>query len=310
MQAVMQSKELAFEAGRLLLSTRAQTQKLDMERLSNLRGKLESSDEAAVMEKSIVKVIKAALLRHGTGDEMYFPCIRELDRRLRFVGVTYDFERPIVGDATPLDRAEPLSWLHLLAAVPFLMANADVDTGRPNMYLIFAAQTASIALALMEHGSTRWEPLLASSDILRYCLHGLSLWDYELVVRMLQSHFISMMASRIRASYSKWLPIMAANVEHILSVQPTNKWNLLYCNVLVIGGGKRYQEMRNALKVADDNGDDYMSICLRWILCHEILLGAEGPSFPVASVLSVVKKARAAMDQAESWTNPKAMLPP
>lgn len=47
----MESKELAFEAGRLLLSTRAHTQEEDVERLFNLRGKLETSDEAVVMEK-------------------------------------------------------------------------------------------------------------------------------------------------------------------------------------------------------------------------------------------------------------------
>lgn len=51
MEAEIKSQELAFEAGRLLLSTRAYTQDLDRERLSKLKGKLETSEEAVVMEK-------------------------------------------------------------------------------------------------------------------------------------------------------------------------------------------------------------------------------------------------------------------
>lgn len=51
MKAAIQSQDLVFEAGKLLLSTRAYTQELDEERLSNLKGKFETSEEAAVMEK-------------------------------------------------------------------------------------------------------------------------------------------------------------------------------------------------------------------------------------------------------------------
>lgn len=51
MKVAIQSQELATEAGRLLLSTRAKTQQLDVERLSNLKGRFETSDEAVIMEK-------------------------------------------------------------------------------------------------------------------------------------------------------------------------------------------------------------------------------------------------------------------
>lgn len=51
MKAVIHSQELAFEAGKLLLSTRAYTQELDMERLSKPKGTFETSDEAVIMEK-------------------------------------------------------------------------------------------------------------------------------------------------------------------------------------------------------------------------------------------------------------------
>lgn len=61
------------------------------------------------------------------------------------------------GDETPVDRAKSLSWLHLLAAVPILMAS-----GKDPLHLTTAVQSASIALALMEHGSRRWEALLES----------------------------------------------------------------------------------------------------------------------------------------------------
>lgn len=51
MKTVIKSRELAFEAGRILLTTRAYTQQLDKERLCNLTGTLEASEEAVVMEK-------------------------------------------------------------------------------------------------------------------------------------------------------------------------------------------------------------------------------------------------------------------
>lgn len=54
------------------------------------------------------------------------------------------------------------------------------------------------------------------------------------------------------------------------------------------------QVLRKAIKVADDNGDDIPSVALRWILCWCILLGAEGPSFAVAEVRSLIKRVRVA----------------
>lgn len=51
MMAMIESQELGYEAGRLLLSTRAHTLDLDIKRLSNLKGKLDTSDEAVVIEK-------------------------------------------------------------------------------------------------------------------------------------------------------------------------------------------------------------------------------------------------------------------
>ncbi|CAL8465478.1 g5014 [Coccomyxa elongata] len=198
---------------------------------------------------------------------------------------------------TPVERAKSLSWLHLLAAVPILMAHvASKD-------LSAAAQTAAIALALMEQKSGRWEALLES--------HGLSLWEYELVVRMHQSHAIfempAIMPEAVAANYA---PLLMANAVRIYIMQPTNNWNLIFCTMIGIDRGNRCKVLREALKVADDDGDDSPSICLRWFLCHAILLGGEGPSFALAEFLSMIKKARAAMEQAESWTNPKTMLPP
>lgn len=66
------------------------------------------------------------------------------------------YGRPMERNETPLDRAKALSWLHLLAAVPILMARV---LDRDPMRLTAAVQTASIALALMKDGSTRWEAL-------------------------------------------------------------------------------------------------------------------------------------------------------
>ncbi len=58
---------------------------------------------------------------------------------------------------TPLERAKFLSWLHLLGAVPMLMARlAANDIGT----YTGAVQIASIALALMETNNRRWEALL------------------------------------------------------------------------------------------------------------------------------------------------------
>ncbi|BDA50005.1 hypothetical protein COCOBI_15-1330 [Coccomyxa sp. Obi] len=301
MKAVIKSQELAFEAGKLLLSTRADTQALDMERLSILKGKLETSDEAVVMEKSIVKLIKAALLHHGTCVGNYFPCVLELDLRLGFAGVRDGFERPMGMNETLLKRAKPLSWLHLLAAVPILMAHvASKDLTR----LIAAVQTASIALALMKGRSRHWEAL--------FLPHGLSLWEYEVVVRMHQSQAIlTMPAGMPRAAVPIYAPIFRANAERIYSVNPTNNSNLVYSTMLGITKGNRCQVLREAIKLADDDdGDDSSSICLRWIICHAILLGAEGSSFPVAEVLSIIRKARVAMLEAERWTDSKAMLLP
>ncbi|BDA50000.1 hypothetical protein COCOBI_15-1280 [Coccomyxa sp. Obi] len=76
------------------------------------------------------------------------------------------------------------------------------------------------------------------------------------------------------------------------------------------GTRRQWKVMREALKMADDDGDDGSSICLRWIMCHAILPGAEGPTFQVSEVLSSIDKARAAMDEAESWTHPMAFILP
>lgn len=66
---------------------------------------------------------------------------------------------PMERDESSWDRAKSLSWLHLLAAVPILMAH--VATMHPRR-LLAATQTATIALALMELNKRRWEPLLES----------------------------------------------------------------------------------------------------------------------------------------------------
>ncbi|BDA50003.1 hypothetical protein COCOBI_15-1310 [Coccomyxa sp. Obi] len=260
MKAVIQSQELAFEAGKLLLSTRAYTQELDTKRLSKLKGRFEKSDEAVIMEKVV-------------------------------------FERAMERNETPLERAKSLSWLHLLAAVPILMSHVATKD------VIGAAQVAAIALALMQQKSRRWETLLEP--------HGLSLWDYELVVRMHQSHAILEMPAILPdAVVTNYAPIMKANAERIYSVQPTNNWNLMFCITMGMYQGNRSQVLREAIKVADDDGDDSISICLRWTLCHAILLGAEGPSFELAEVLSIITNAHAAMEVAEKWTNPKTIVPP
>ncbi|BDA50002.1 hypothetical protein COCOBI_15-1300 [Coccomyxa sp. Obi] len=259
MKAVIKSQELAFEAGRLLLTTRAYTQQLDKERLVKLKGKFETSEEAVVMEKSIVKLIKAALLHHGTCTGNYHPCVLELDLRLGFAGFKDGFTRALDGDERSLERSKCLSWLHLLAAVPIVMA---LVSGRDPMRLGVAVQIAETALAFMKDDSRRWEALLEPQ--------GLSLWEYELVVRMHQLFAIYTMPAG--------MPTAAV--------------------------------LRQAIKVADDDGDDSSSVCLRHILCHAIFLGAEGPSFMVAEVTAILKKAVAAMKKAESWTNPIVVLPP
>ncbi|CAL8465477.1 g5013 [Coccomyxa elongata] len=105
-------------------------------------------------------------------------------------------------------------------------------------------------------------------------------------------------------------PIFKVNAKRTYSVQPTNNWNLAYCILLGIGKGKQFQMLRKALKVADDDGDDSSRMCLRWLLCHAILLGAEGPSFQVANVLSTLSTAQVAMAQSQSWANAAAMLLP
>ncbi|BDA50008.1 hypothetical protein COCOBI_15-1360 [Coccomyxa sp. Obi] len=270
-----------------------------MERLSNLKGRLEASEEAIVMEKSIVNLIRAALLQHGTCAEMAdYPCIVELYLRLELAGICHGFDQPMEGNEMLLDRAKSLSWLHLLAAVPLLMVHV---TRSETMRLTAAVQTASIAIALMEHGSKRWKTLLEP--------YGLSLREYELVVRMHQSMAVHMLSADLpTAAFAKFAPIFQTNIERIYSVQPINNWNLMFCRRLNIDEGQHCQVLREALKVADDRGDDSSSICLRWDLCQAILLGAEGPSFAVEDVLSVIRKARAAMHQAEKWTDPKRLL--
>lgn len=52
------------------------------------------------------------------------------------------------------------------------------------------------------------------------------------------------------------------------------------------------QVLRKAIKVADDEGDESSSIRLRYVLCHAILLGAEGPSFSVKEVMSIIDKVK------------------
>ncbi|BDA50001.1 hypothetical protein COCOBI_15-1290 [Coccomyxa sp. Obi] len=252
------------------------------------------------MEKSIVKLIKAAVLHHGSTTDMHnvvYPRAWELELRLGIAGIRDGFEHPLERNETPLDRARSLSWLHLLAAVPILMAHVSAD--KDAMEWTAAVRTANIALALLEHGSRRWEALLEK--------HGLSLWDYELVVRMHQSMIIFLMPAKLPAVWTLFNPTFEANIERIYSVQPTNNWNLMFRASFRRDKRNMCQVLRKAVEVADESGDDNISICLRWLLCQNILQGDEGASFPLAEVLSMVRKARAAMDQAESWTNPKTL---
>ncbi|BDA50009.1 hypothetical protein COCOBI_15-1370 [Coccomyxa sp. Obi] len=242
---------------------------------ANLRGKFETDDEAVVMEKSIVNLIKGALLHHGTCAEVHIPCVMELALRLRIAGISSGLESPLEADETPLDRAKSLSWLHLLAVVPILFAAVSgkfpsAPGPRPKEW-VAAVRSASIALALMEHDSRRWEALFEK--------HELSLWDYELVVRMHQSSAIFMMPAALPTAVvaTNYIPILRANCERIYSVQPTNNWNLLYSMTLGIDKGSECQVLREALNTTDDRGDD---------------------------------QARAVMDNAECWTNPKGMLLP
>ncbi|BDA50010.1 probable ubiquitin carboxyl-terminal hydrolase 17 at C-terminar half [Coccomyxa sp. Obi] len=214
------------------------------------------------------------------------------------MATTSQFERPLEENETPLERAKSLSWLHLLAAMPILMAHLS---GRDPARLTAAVQTARIALALMAGRCKRWEALILP--------HGLSLWEYEVVVRMHQSQAIfNMPAGMPTSAVPIYAPIFKANAERIYSVQPTNKWNILFCHMLEIGRGKQCQVLRKAIKIADDEGDDSSSIRLRYALCHAILLGAEGPSFSPKAVMSIINKAVGAMDdKAEFWTVPDAM---
>lgn len=57
----------------------------------------------------------------------------------------------------------------------------------------------------------------------------------------------------------------------------------------------RLSNMRHALleavKAADQRDDEIMGSRLKWQLCYAILLGAEGATFPVSRILSIIKQA-------------------
>lgn len=57
----------------------------------------------------------------------------------------------------------------------------------------------------------------------------------------------------------------------------------------------RFSNMRHALlgavKAADQRDDEIMGSRLKWQLCYAILMGAEGATFPVSRILSIIKQA-------------------
>lgn len=55
------------------------------------------------------------------------------------------------------------------------------------------------------------------------------------------------------------------------------------------------QVLTQAVNIANDDGDDMVSVCLRWKLCKTVLLGGEGPTFPLGKYLSLVKKVTATL---------------
>ncbi len=84
--------------------------------------------------------------------------------------------------------------------------------------------------------------------------HGLSLWEYEVVMRMHQSQAILVMPARMpRAAVPIYAPIFRANAERIYRVQPTNNSNLMFCTLLGVGKGKMC-EVRQLILACIDIG--------------------------------------------------------
>ncbi|CAL8465191.1 g4726 [Coccomyxa elongata] len=88
MKAVVESHDLAIEAGQLLLTTRAHTQHEDFDKLVRLRGAVEASEEGVVLGKAAVKLIKAALLHRGISMHIPLAPLSEFSIRLAYSGLT------------------------------------------------------------------------------------------------------------------------------------------------------------------------------------------------------------------------------
>lgn len=65
MKAVVESHDLAIEAGQLLLTTRAHTQHEDFDRLVRLRGAVEASEEGVVLGKVYIFHTLTAVVSHN-----------------------------------------------------------------------------------------------------------------------------------------------------------------------------------------------------------------------------------------------------
>ncbi|BDA50305.1 hypothetical protein COCOBI_15-4340 [Coccomyxa sp. Obi] len=296
MKAVVESHDLVIEAGQLLLTTRAHTQDQDYDRLRRIRGAVEDSEEGAVLEKGAVKLIKAALLHGGVNLHIPLAPMLEFGNRLAFCGLAEGFGRLEEGE-TAEQRARGLSWLHLVTSVPLIMCQS-----RSKPRYKAAIRTGSIARALFAEEGRNWEPLLER--------HGLSVWDLELVLRMHQSHAIlgiegEDMPLKERQEYGVFL---IDNVTSVSMREPSNRMNAVAFTALC-SYDVACQVLRMLMEEADERGDHQIGSMVRWHLCHNILLGGEGQSVPVAKVLKLVKEARTALEQAAEWGADSPLTP-
>ncbi|BDA50304.1 hypothetical protein COCOBI_15-4330 [Coccomyxa sp. Obi] len=296
MRAVVESHDLVIEAGQLHLTTRAHTLDEDLVRLKKLRGAVETSGEGAMLEKAAPKLIKAALLHHGISVHIPLALLQEFSLRILGSWLVGGF-RPLEEDETAEQRAQGLSWLHLVTSVPLIMWQIKVK-----MDCKGAIATASIALALLAEEGRNWESLLE--------MHGLTMWDVELVLRMHLSqallYFRDMDLPLAERTFYRTSFI--DNATCVYKREPTHPVNVNFF-IEFCSGELACLLLRIVIGLADKRGDHQIGSMMRWHLCYIILTGGEGQVVSVAKILKLVKEAQTAMEQAARWGADSPMTP-
>ncbi|CAL8469715.1 g9257 [Coccomyxa elongata] len=181
------------------------------------------------------------------------------------------------------------SWANVAYTLQILsplihMQTLDFTGAQFDMYLRLGRR----ALGYLEQSSQHVRPAL--------WLNGLKMEAVEVVYRLHLS-----LAYQTRRDHMEEL---LANTMRIVELAPVNPLNArMYAHMPAVPVTEKYQTALEAHK----NNDEVALSVLMWELCHNILLGGNGPHVKITDVLQMVDQAQKYVRLSESWGGQQIM---